>query len=685
MLPVVRLACLPFVLLLAACPPRPTGPMVASVSFEGNERGLFSTLPNTDRALQNAMVHEPPSRLGLLFPRYGEPTPLDPAALAEDAWRLEVWYANHGWFDARFLGWELIDHDRADAGITRVRVVGHVEEGPRSLVRSVELRGIDQVQRPTQRRVREAVLLAEGDAYDAAAWRETLDGIRGMLQERSFAHATVTGRVDVFPDEKAVDLVIEIDPGPECRFGPITFTGLSPGRERIVRDYLAFEEGDAFRASKLATSRASLFSLRVFSLVNVLPDLSDPSSPVVPVRIEIREGKTRSLEVGPGFQVEPGQSTLFAEAQWRDDDVASRLWRNEQHTRVGVGALTSTSDVGEDGVVVSKGVPVVDVEGAVTVPHVAGPKWSFSAGGHVELGIEPGYRFFSPEVAPAMTWTGVPRLTVTGGWKLKYNDYFDVTLDDDGLASLDLELPDNYLLMMLFQRVAYDGRNDPLYPSRGVAWKVALGEAGGPFGGNYQFLRAEGDASVYLDPDDVVPWETDTVIAARLGGGVIWPYGDSEGSEVPVAERLYLGGGTTVRGWAADHLGPQVPGDAQPADDDHANWNCIAAKEYADEQGLDTECIPVGGDVKLFGNLEVRQPLPFYPDVSVVAFGDVGRVWDDFDRFELEALQFTVGGGLRYKTPIGPIRLDYGRVLGESDYFSHERAWALHFGLGEAF
>lgn len=651
--PYVRAPCLlPAIpaLLMGACAAPRAGRVVTSVDFEGNERPLLTgwTLPHSDRALRNAMVHPTTTRTGFLFPKAVEPAWLDPATLATDAWRIEMWYANHGWYDARFLGWEVVAADRLvdlRPALTPVKLVGHVEQGLPSVVRGVTVGGVETLQRPTQRRVQQALGVVQGETFDAEAWQEAQDTVRTLLQEQSYAHATVEGRAEVYPEEHAVDVALDVRAGPRCTFGPVTIVGTKKVPERIVRDYLTIEEGKPFRASKLATTRSNLFGLRVFSIVNVVPDLSDPDAAVVPVRVEVREGKTRTMELGPGFEIESGESTVFLEADWRDDNVVGRLWRMEQHTRVGVAALT---DLGggtgaEAGIVASPVVPVADVEGTVAVPHVAGPVWGLAASGHVELGIQPGYRYFSPEFSPSMTFRPSRRLTVTGGWKLEYNDLFDETIT--------LETQD-YLLMMLFQRVAYDGRDDALYTTRGSYWSVGFGEAGGPFGGNYRFLLGQAELRGYFDPLDVLRVDTDTVLAGRVGGGATHPWGEGAEATVPEGERLYLGGGTTVRGWAADHMGDTEDG------------------------------VPVGGELALYANAEVRQRLPFYPDVNVVLFTDVGQLWPTVEDFAASELQWSVGAGLRYRTSVGPIRLDFAwRLANPEPTFLP----ALHFGLAEAF
>lgn len=655
----------------AGCASKMQGDALRGVSFQGNHPAWFGlTRPQTDRALRNAMAH-PPARgwifFGTLRAPWVDPVPVDGDALDADARRIEVWYAEHGYFDARFLGWELRAPRRKAGDLRPVRIVGYVEEGAPSVVRTLAWEGLERLQAPTRRRLQRAFGLAQGDVFASGVYQASLDALRAQLVEQSYAHARVEGQVDVYPEEHRVDVTVRAAPGPRARFGPVTFSHFEGVPRRIVEDAVTFEEGDAFTASDLAETRAKLFALQAFSVVNVVPDLSDPTSDVVPVRIDVRVlDKFRELELGAGVELETNQGETFVEATVSDRNVANRLWRGELRVRPGIGALTENPSAWLGGdVLASPIVPVGEAGARLEIPYAGGPAWTFAAEGTVELGLEPGYRYFSPELSPTITWRRDEHLTATGGWQLRYFDYFAATVDIRTIedSPLKLDLTDPYLLSMLVQSVTWDGRNDPLYTTRGWFWRVALGEAGGVVGGNFQFVRAEAEARAYRSVVRLFGQDPNTTLAGRVGAGLIVPYGAKAG--VPYAERLYLGGGTTVRGWAADRLGPWI--------------------ETTELETDETKIVPAGGEVELFGNAEIRQRMPVFADLSLAAFTDVGRVWDRPANFGWDELQWSVGGGLRYRTPIGPVRFDVGVRLGDPVYFENEPRVAFHFGLSEAF
>ena len=137
------------------------------------------------------------------------------------------------------------------------------------------------------------------------------------------------------------------------------------------------------------------------------------------------------------------------------------------------------------------------------------------------------------------------------------------------------------------------------------------------------------------------------VLATRAKIGTIWSYSESE--FVPPEERFYAGGSYSVRGYSRSKLGP------------------------ADEYGN-----PTGGRSLLEGSVEVRFPLA--GSFGAVAFLDAGNVWGATATYKLDEIAYAVGAGLRYETPVGPVRFDAARTVTEKG-----RPWEFHFSIGQAF
>ena len=134
-----------------------------------------------------------------------------------------------------------------------------------------------------------------------------------------------------------------------------------------------------------------------------------------------------------------------------------------------------------------------------------------------------------------------------------------------------------------------------------------------------------------------------------MRGGVAEAFGST--GEVPISRRFFTGGSTTIRGYDFERLGPT---------------------------GADGT--PTGGDVLVLTNLEWRVPL--YKGFGVVLFTDIGNVFRKIDDFAPGDIKGAVGLGLRYNTPIGPVRLDYGRKVAPE---AHEASGRFHFSVGHPF
>jgi outer membrane protein insertion porin family/translocation and assembly module TamA len=146
------------------------------------------------------------------------------------------------------------------------------------------------------------------------------------------------------------------------------------------------------------------------------------------------------------------------------------------------------------------------------------------------------------------------------------------------------------------------------------------------------------------------------VLAARGRGGVI----DGEGPDtVPFFKRYFLGGSTSLRGWGRYDVSP-----------------------------LTDSGYPVGGLAMVETSVEARVPVT--STLSLVGFVDAGDVWESRSDVDLGSLRVSVGPGLRYATPIGPIRLDVGYQLTPIDGLvvrgePESRRWRVHFSVGQAF
>jgi len=191
--------------------------------------------------------------------------------------------------------------------------------------------------------------------------------------------------------------------------------------------------------------------------------------------------------------------------------------------------------------------------------------------------------------------------------------------------------------------VVYDTRDNPFNPSKGILSGISVKATSPVFLSETHFVKLIFYGNVYQKITRGL------VLAASLRGGLAQGYRETD--ELPIVERFFLGGRTTVRGYIQDDLGPKGKDDT-----------------------------PIGGNAYLMENLELRVSIT--ESLGLVAFLDGGNVWLKMDQMSLNDFKFTTGLGFRYSTPVGPVRVDYGHKLQRE---KGESAGELHFSIGHAF
>jgi outer membrane protein insertion porin family len=189
----------------------------------------------------------------------------------------------------------------------------------------------------------------------------------------------------------------------------------------------------------------------------------------------------------------------------------------------------------------------------------------------------------------------------------------------------------------------YDSRDNPVNPRNGMLGGLTYKVATALLFSETNFNKLQMYANKYI------ALSKNIVLALSLRGGVA--KGFSRTTELPLVERFFLGGRTTVRGYSQDTLGPK---------------------------GSDNN--PTGGNAFLMGNLEFR--FDIWKGFGLVTFVDSGNVWQKAEQVTLGDIKYTAGLGLRYNTPVGPLSLDYGYKLNRG---TGESKGEIHFSVGQSF
>jgi outer membrane protein assembly factor BamA len=219
----------------------------------------------------------------------------------------------------------------------------------------------------------------------------------------------------------------------------------------------------------------------------------------------------------------------------------------------------------------------------------------------------------------------------------------------------------NIRLSTLSANLTHDTRDNPLDEHRGVLDSLQLDFNSSALSSNVNFAKLTGQAAIYREKFHRIVW------AQSLRIGLAQPF---NGSFVPLSEAFFTGGGNSLRGFPLDGAGPQ-------------NSVAICPNGTPNCSNPDLIRVPAGGNEELIINSEARIPLPFKKGLSIVPFYDGGNVFPLVGFHDFTSLYSNnVGAGLRYATPIGPIRFDVGQNLNP---VTGIKATQFFISVGQAF
>lgn len=608
--------------------------IVRDVHFQGNG-GLVSG--HNDYQVRLDMGQRA-TALGLLIwplTYWVTPYTLSLDALHDDALRMEVWYAHRGWFDAQWLGWEVRRVRKArgkDAGV--VDIIGHVEPGPRSVVRRFEILGLKGGLGSIERLVGRTGDVVVGEPFSLAAVYATRTALLSQLHDHAHAYSKAEVGIDAFPERQEVDVTLAVEPGIPSVFGPVEIGGVNKIKPKFVQDTLMFEPGHPYKLAKLRDTQRALFDLGLFSLVSLQPDLSDPTNEEVPIRVHVTESRFRTFRVGlggeyNGFQLSPRLLMTF-------DDVY--MFGSLLHLKTGgsAGFTVAVQEIDQNPEIV----PLYDVFFDLSYPWLAKRKLAISASLSVEQDLQSG-QFLYQQIETSLSVTARPHrdVAITFGphWEqLHYADAgpFDAfkEVHGDGLRSL-------YRLWAFDAGFAVDKRDDPISTTRGYYLDFGVRQSIPVVADDYLFSRFSAEVRGFRPIRFSKTGGFPLILAGRLQGTIVQPW---QGSAVPYPELAFMGGSNSLRGFRANQVGPY---DAL----------CV----YPDDGGTPRlKSLPRGGQIAVEATPEVRIKAGY--GFSVAAWGEGGLLLRDWNSDVVDGLRYGGGVGLRYASPVGPIRLDIG-------------------------
>ena len=648
---------------------------IASVRFNGNE-----SFP--DDSLSRAIVtRETECRFAVLSPfclagadfavqRFY----LSDDEIPNDSLRLDRWYLLRGFRERR------VEPPVIDTLDGRVHVSFTVVEGRPIVVDTIEVLGVEDLD---DSGLLENLPLAVGDPMSLFALDATRSTLERRLQNRGYAYVEVLRR-DFMPADAphSARVTFDVDPGPLSVYGPITIEGNQELSESTIPRTAQLRTGRLFRRDQLLDAVARLFGLDIVRSASVelngvplsewelrRPDFSSDPDSVIPVTLRVREGDPYRFRYGAGWSSAECLD-VDARAVARDFMGGGRILQVRGRVANVLAAqfheiLCPSSGSGS----------FAELNWLTAVDFVQ--PWIFSTRNSLVASVF-GERQSLPDVFVrravgldlALTRAIGPQTPLTLSYRPELSQIFDApeVLFCTGFLACTIEdievLQSANWLAPVGINFVRNLANNVLNPTRGYSLFVDVEHAAAWTGSNFRYDRVVAEGTWYASNGS-------TVLATRTRAGWVGagPFsklaGVGAGIDVVHPEkRFYAGGANSVRGFGTSRLGPRVltvdPARLlNPTD----TWDACTPEQVidltCDANGLDEGQFmprPTGGTRVLEANLEIRFRLG--STLEGVGFVDVGQVWGSSESLDLGKLEASPGTGIRFLSPIGPIRVD---------------------------
>ena len=572
------------------------------------------------------------------------------------------------------------------SGDGHVNVAVRVTEGPRAVVRALEVQGAMAVPEAT---IRGLVLLAPGRPFSEGEMIADRDRIDLAYRNRGYDKVAVRSEVTRAENDTQADVRFVIDEGPQVLVDRVIIVGNTRTKPETIERELLVKPGQPLGYSDLIESRVRLGALGLFRRVTIeeLPHASEPRRDVF-VRVE--EAKATVIGIGPGvegaFTVrrdEAGEAVEQFEFAPRGFFQIGRnnLWGKNRS----VNLFTRISLRSRDVIVNSSGVQLTEdrfgfneyrVVGTFREPRAFGTGSDVLLTGIFEQAIRSSFNFLRRE-ARAETGMRLSRLySLTGRYSLQRTEIFDEQITDPAQRPLIDRLFPEVRLSTFAGSFLRDSRDDVLDSAKGTLLVVDSDIAARAVGSEVGYVKTYVQGRTFYQ----LPTARRTVVAlaGRLGAAHGFPRSvprvDGNGvpvngedgapivdvvQDLPASERFFAGGDTTVRGFALDRLG--------------------------DDSTISDTGFPKGGNGVVVANAELRVAVT--RRIQGVGFVDAGNVVANASDIDLFNLRTAAGFGIRIGTPYGPIRLDLGFKLDRRELSPGrlERRSIWHISLGQAF
>ncbi len=541
---------------------------------------------------------------------------------AADVELLSSWYLDHGFIkvqiepprvalsrDRRWITITLVIHEGDQYKISSVELKGDLpQEGWKLPVPETASPEQKQKSGETRRELVEVLAVKKGDVFSRSKIGQDIVRLTERYSDDGYAFANIYPLTDVDEEKKHIAITFDVQKGDKVYIERINVRGNTITRDKVVRRELELDEGDLFNGSKLKRSRENIIRLGYFEDVAFSTPRGSGDNQLV-LNIDVKEKPTGIFSVGAGFS--SAENFVFT-AQVQKNNF------------LGYGySMAASADVSK----LRQRFALQFLD-----PFFLDTEWTAGVNLYNQQRV---YRSFTRE---------------DRGADLTFGHYLDERREAHLSATYKIEDTNigdvSDALRPIFGRpgltsstigtISWDRRDNRLFPTKGFLTSASTEYAGGPLGGDLDYLRFTYNVRGFYP----IGFEFfQPVLRANMTFGQIY---STTGDPIPVFERFFAGGINSVRGYPLNSLGPtkRVLGGGDP--------------QSADQR------IAVGGHQLALMNLEVEFPIIKPAQIRGVVFFDAGNAFDRENSITWAGMRKGYGFGVRWFSPIGPLRFEWG-------------------------
>lgn len=587
--------------------------------------------------LKEIIASENPSFIKKIFKRF-DGYYYDEREIRRDQVRLQRYYERRGFFQVE-VNYEVSEDDES----WQKKIRFNISEGVPLTIASLdviieadsakthELRDTRAFQRALSRHEYQ-----EGRRYEPIRQADVEGLFSEALGNQGYAwpQVEIQTTVDSLASEVAVE--IHLTPNSKTYYSEFQIEGELSVPQRILLRQSGLDNGEMYTRADIKDAQRNIFNHHLFRFATItLPEQPHDSTLTALIRIREYEPRTVRASIGVGME-----EIIRGQVQWEHRNIN------------GLGHKFSAS--GRASFIEQR------VATDYLVPYIFNAKSRNVSSIFGLHRIEESFELFQVGLNNSLIYQAAQNKTASLSYEYSLNEELS---SDEQVA-----LPDTVRAYNISSFILSGYYNEGLISGRrGWFLQPAL-ELSGMFGeASFKFQKLNVDVRKYT------PITNSLTLANRISGGVTFY---TQPDSLPSNIRFFSGGTNTVRGWNRHRLGPK-----------------IAA---FDQDGNFDSYIPIGGRTTFLFNVELRQSLErFIPNIGIAAFLDGGQVWSDIESLQERNIQFGAGGGIRYQSPIGPVRVDIAYKLNPTDedlqiYNGEDygSAWdriGIHFSIGQAF